>query len=75
MSIATNKPKGRRNWTRASIQRDSERFERAHSVPSGDGLPEGMNLEESVRCGLVSSPLPWDEDYEPSFDCEGTGAP
>jgi hypothetical protein len=62
------------DWTRASIQHDNNRFEQAHSLPEGDGLPEGMPLEEAIRRGLMSEALPWTNDCEPTSDGWGYGS-
>lgn len=44
------------DWTRASIQRDRERFERKYAEPaSGDPFPVGKTPEE-----LGGEPLPGD---------------
>lgn len=49
-------------WSRASIQRDRERFERAHPEPfAGDPWPPGMTPEQ-----IGGTPAPHDPDYEPN---------
>lgn len=49
-------------WSRASIQRDRERFEAAHPEPfAGDPFPPGLTPEE-----LGGEVVAGDQDYEPN---------